>query len=172
MKNLLKFSLLGALFLSFFAACDSDDDTTTTPDPEVPAETNIVVTENITSDVTWEASNTYELASRITVEAGATLNIEPGTVIKGQAAGANATALLVARGGTLNANGRAALPIIFTSVADEIENADIAAGNFGSPNLPADINGLWGGVIILGNAPISASVGAVQTSVKVTRSTA
>ncbi|MCA1759762.1 MAG: hypothetical protein LC658_08320, partial [Bacteroidales bacterium] len=32
-----------------------------------------------------------------------------------------------------------------------------AAGNFGSPNLDPDINALWGGVIVLGKAPISAS---------------
>ncbi|MDZ7848706.1 MAG: hypothetical protein U5L96_19340 [Owenweeksia sp.] len=34
---------------------------------------------------------------------------------------------------------------------------DVAAGNFGSPNLDPDINGLWGGVIVLGKATISGS---------------
>jgi len=98
------------------------------------------------------------LAGRITVTAGVTLTIEPGTIIKGEAGtGANATALLVARGGKLNANGTATSPIIFTSVADELDYADMAAGNFASPNLEASVNGLWGGVIILGKAPISAS---------------
>jgi len=42
-------------------------------------------------------------------------------------------------------------PIIFTSVADEIELGMIA-----SPNLDPDLNGLWGGLIVLGYAPISA----------------
>jgi hypothetical protein len=89
---------------------------------------------------------------------GVTLTIEPGTVIKGEAGtGANATALLIARGGKLMAEGTAAKPIIFTSVADEITPADVAAGNLGSPNLDSDINGLWGGVIVLGKARISAS---------------
>lgn len=118
----------------------------------------ILVTDNITSDTVWEDGNIYVLGGRITVEAGATLTIEGGVVIKGEAGvESNATALLVARNATLNANGTATQPIIFTSVADEITPEDVDAGNFGSPNLSADINGLWGGVIVLGNAPISAS---------------
>lgn len=119
---------------------------------------NKVITSNITSNTTWYSDTIYQLAGRIAVEDGATLTIEPGTIIKGEAGtGANATALLIARGGKLIADGTAALPIIFTSVADEISQADIAAGNFASPNLDPTINGLWGGLIILGNAPISAS---------------
>ncbi len=120
--------------------------------------TEVLLTSNITSDATWTSDKVYILGGRITVEAGATLTIEPGTIIKGQAGtGANATALLVARGGKLMAEGTATKPIIFTSVADELSIADIAAGNFASPNLGSDVNGLWGGVIVLGKAPISAS---------------
>lgn len=116
------------------------------------------LTTNITANTTWETGKTYILGGRITVTSGATLTIQPGVVVKGQAGiGANATALLVARGGKLNANGTAALPIIFTSVADEITPEDIAAGRFISPNLEPTINGLWGGVLILGKARISAS---------------
>jgi len=117
---------------------------------------NKVITSNITSNTTWHSDTIYQLAGRIAVEDGATLTIEPGTIIKGEAGtGANATALLIARGAKLIAEGTAAAPIIFTSVADEISQADIAAGNFASPNLDPTINGLWGGVIILGKAPIS-----------------
>lgn len=120
--------------------------------------TNEVITENISGDVTWTADKVYELGGRITVLDGATLTIEPGTVIKGQAgAAANSTVLLVARGGKLMAEGTATLPIIFTSVADEITPEDVAAGNFASPNLDPSVGGLWGGVIVLGKAPISAS---------------
>ena len=119
---------------------------------------NKVITSNIKTNTTWYSDTIYQLAGRIAVEDGATLTIEPGTIIKGEAGtGANATALLIARGGKLIAEGTAALPIIFTSVADEISQADIEAGNFASPNLDPTINGLWGGLIILGNAPISAS---------------
>lgn len=117
----------------------------------------IRVTDNITSNTTWKDGKTYILGGRIAVESGVTLTIEGGAVIKGEAGtGSNASALLVARGATLNANGTATAPIIFTSVADEITPEDIDNGNFASPNLDADIQGLWGGVIILGNAPISA----------------
>ncbi len=121
-------------------------------------EKTVRLTSNITSDATWTSDKVYILGGRITVEDGATLTIEAGTLIKGEAGtGANATALLVARGGKVMAEGTADAPIIFTSFADEITPEDIASGNFASPNLDPDINGLWGGVIVLGRAPISAS---------------
>lgn len=124
---------------------------------------NFLVSSNITSDVTWTADKIYELGGRIAVESGATLTIEPGTIIKGQAGtGANATALLIAKGAKIMAQGTAAKPIIFTTVADEISIADVTAGNFASPNMDATANGLWGGLIILGNAPISASSASIQ----------
>jgi hypothetical protein len=93
--------------------------------------TNVVISSNITSNTTWTADNVYELGGRITVLDGVTLTIEPGTVIKGQAGtGANATALLVARGGKINAVGTQFKPIIFTSVADEITPEQVGAGTF------------------------------------------
>lgn len=155
-KHLKLFSLLFAFGMAFtFTACDEDDDK---PEPIEQDNDNVVVTENIAENTTWTADNIYQLAGRITVLDGATLTIEPGTVIKGeQGTQANATALLVARGGKLMAEGTATLPIIFTTVGDEITPEDIAAGDMSSPNLEADANGLWGGVIILGKAPISAS---------------
>lgn len=113
---------------------------------------NFEKTGTLSADETWESGKTYILKDRVTVPSGVTLTIEAGVVVKGEAGtGANASALLIARGGTLNANGTAASPIIFTSIADEITPGSIA-----SPNLDPTVNGLWGGVIILGNAPISA----------------
>ena len=139
-------------------SCKKDDENNDVVTPPVETPGTVVVTSNITSNTTWTAGTVYQLAGRITVTAGVTLTIEPGTIIKGEAGtGANATALLVARCGKLNANGTATAPIIFTSVADELDYADMAAGNFASPNLESTVNGLWGGVIILGKAPISAS---------------
>lgn len=117
----------------------------------------ITISSNISSDETWTTGNTYILAGRIAIEAGVTLTIEPGVVVKGESGTmTNATALLVARDATLNACGTASLPIVFTSVSDNLTPAMVAAGNYSSPNLPPDVNGLWGGVIVLGNAPISA----------------
>ncbi len=125
--------------------------------------TNVIVSSNITTNTTWTKDNIYELAGRITVVDGVTLTIEAGTIIKGQAGtGSNATALLVARGGKLQAVGTAAAPIIFTTIADELSKENVAAGNFASPNLDATTSGLWGGLIILGRAPISASAAEIQ----------
>lgn len=118
----------------------------------------ISVTGNITSNTTWETGKVYILESRIAVVSGVTLTIQPGVVVKGQAGtGANATALLIARGGKLIADGTADSPIIFTSFADQIMPGQIV-----SPNLDPDLNGLWGGLIVLGNAPISADAASVQ----------
>ena len=120
-----------------------------TAEPVEPAE--IEVTSNITANTTWESGKTYILTTRIAVVDGVTLIIEPGVVVKGEAGtGTNATALIIARGAKLMAEGTAEEPIIFTSVADEIE-----PGMIESPNLEPDINGLWGGLLILGKAPIS-----------------
>lgn len=124
----------------------------------VTDESTVLVESNITTNTTWTSDKVYVLGSRVSVESGAELTIEAGTIIKGQAGtGANATALLIARGGKLFANGTADAPIIFTSVADEI-----APGEKVSPNLDPTLNGLWGGLIVLGYAPISAASDAIQ----------
>lgn len=157
---LLKSSLVLLATVAFVSCKDETPDPG--PGPGTPI-TQIRVTDNVSADETWTSDKTYILGGRITVLDGATLTIEPGTVIKGEVgAGASSTALLVARGGKLMAEGTADKPIIFTSVADEITPEQVAGGNFKSPNLEPTANGLWGGVIILGKAPISASAAAVQ----------
>ena len=136
-----------------FTATDSDGDTQTATHVLTvgAAPTVITVSANITSNVVWETGKTYILANRIVVTAGNTLTIQPGVIVKGEAgSGANATALIIARGGKINAAGTAEAPIIFTSIADLI-----VAGQIASPNLDPDINGLWGGLIVLGRAPSS-----------------
>lgn len=143
MKKLLSMLAMAAMVTSFFACSDDDDD---------QVESNeLVITANITSNTTWETGKTYILGGRIAVTNGATLTIQPGVIVKGEAGvEANATALIIARGSKIDAQGSASQPIIFTSIADEIEPGDVE-----SPNLLPTVNGLWGGVIILGRAPIS-----------------
>ncbi len=99
---------------------------------------------DIAQDATWSADVVHQLDGRITVLDGVTLTIEAGTVITGNAAleGVNAAVLMVARGGMLMAMGTAANPIIMTTSADD-------------GTLTADNKGLWGGLVLLGNAPIS-----------------
>ena len=94
------------------------------------------------STVTWSSDKTYELNGFVFVNPGDTLEIEPGTEIQGRlGGGADASALIVASGGVIEAEGTASDPIVFTSVraADE--------------TLGRDDRGLWGGVILLGDAP-------------------
>lgn len=105
---------------------------------------DVDVTSNITTDTTWTSDNVYHLSGFITVD-GATLTIEAGTVIKGAAGtGTDATALIISQTGTINAIGFPSAPIIFTAEADPMD------GSWGPENGNA-----WGGLIILGNAPIN-----------------
>ena len=145
---------VGAGSVTLFVSDKNNQSKNATAVVNIVAEQSIFsVNTNITEDVTWKSGKIYILETRIAVESGATLTIEPGVIIKGEAGtGANATALLIARGATLIAEGTADAPIIFTSVADEI-----IPGQITSPNLDPDLNGLWGGVIVLGSARISAS---------------
>lgn len=134
------------------------DDGSCTFEEEPVDENTIKVTGNITSNTTWTTGKVYILTARIAVTNGATLTIEPGVIVKGEVGtGSNATALIIARGAKLMAEGTASQPIIFTTVADEITPGQIA-----SPNLDPTLNGLWGGLIVLGYAPISADAQAVQ----------
>ena len=110
---------------------------------------DIVVNSNITSNRTWTKTNTYILDGRVFVTDGVTLTIEPGTVIKGKARAAqDASALVIARGGRINAAGTAAEPIVFTAEADNLN------GNLGQND-----RGLWGGVVILGRARTNTASG-------------
>ncbi len=143
-----------------FTATDSDgdvDEFTHTLTVNAAPETEVeLVRGNIEENTTWTADKIWQLDTRVTVIDGVTLTIEPGTVIKGnEGQGAASTALLVARGGKLIADGTAALPIIFTSVFDPIDPAEVASGIYTSTTSPTQA-GLWGGVIVLGRAPISA----------------
>jgi len=108
-----------------------------------------------TDDITLTSGNTYILNGRVIMGSGATLTIEPGVVIKGsEGQEANASSLLIARGARIMAMGTADAPIIMTSINDNIQPGDIA-----SPNLDVNFTGLWGGLIVLGNAPVSTKAG-------------
>ncbi|MEQ8628862.1 hypothetical protein [Ekhidna sp.] len=162
MKKLFAIATLITGSLVMVSCGDDEGETITEVINELEGGLGVLVEANITSNTTWSADSIYVLADRIAVESGATLTIEAGTIIKGQAGtGANATALVVAQGGTLNAQGTASAPIIFTSVADEI-----TVGQIDSPNLSTDVDGLWGGLIILGNAKISVEGDASSTNIE------
>jgi hypothetical protein len=152
MKKSMSIMLMMAMFAFIITACNNN------PEPEPQPDITETVVANISENTTWESGKVYVLGGRIAVLSGVTLTIEPGVIVKGEAGtGPNATALLIARGATLMAEGTATQPIIFTSIADEIMPGDIE-----SPNLDPTLNGLWGGLIVLGNAPISADAASVQ----------
>ena len=122
---------------------------------DTPVVGTTIVKSGYVQTETWTADNVYELSGKVVVEAGHTLTIEPGTIIKGkEGSGTLASALVVMQGARINAVGTATQPIIFTSVLDNIQ-----PGQLSGTNLTEIDQGLWGGIIILGNAPISAADG-------------
>ena len=108
----------------------------------------VVVTDDITGDATWTSDNEYILDGLIFVDTLSTLTIEAGTVIKGKlqsniTTGDGASALIVRRGAQIFAEGTPESPIILTSELDDVTIPD---------DLLMTDRGLWGGVIILGEA--------------------
>lgn len=115
------------------------------------------VTGQLSSNTTWTADKIWYLEGKVVVPSGVTLTIQPGTIIKGrQGQEAAASALIVAKGGMLMAEGTAADPIIFTSELDNITFD--SEGNVGT-NLTKTDNEKWGGIALLGDAPSSTENG-------------
>ncbi|MBT7654975.1 MAG: hypothetical protein HN562_07560, partial [Flavobacteriaceae bacterium] len=111
---------------------------------------------NITSNLTLDASKMWLLKGRVSVVAGVTLTIPAGTIIKASAGtGADASTLIIARGAKIEASGTEEAPIVMTSISDNIEIGGTYPIN--GPSLSVESRGLWGGLIILGNAPASFS---------------
>ncbi len=94
-----------------------------------------ILTGNITSDTKLFKKNTYMLLGDVFVTNNAILTIEPGTVIIGDFK--TKGSLIISKGATIIADGLVTDPIVFTS-----NRSDKKAGD-------------WGGLIILGDAPIN-----------------
>ena len=130
-----------------------------------PEKTLVDVTSDISASETWTADNEYVLGTVIYVTNGATLTIEPGTVVRGLPDSAtpgtnDPGALVVTRGSKIMAMGTADFPISFT---DEFD--DNVPGS--TPTFPYDnkIDALdevanWGGVILLGTGYVANGTGA------------
>ncbi len=102
--------------------------------------------------MTLDKSKVYIIDRFAYVASGDVLTIPAGTILKANnGQGADASALIVARGGKIMAEGTAEEPIIFTSIKDEIQ-----PGEKTSTIDPTTLSqGQWGGLIILGKAPVS-----------------
>lgn len=111
----------------------------------------VVVTGQINGTMNWTNNFVYVLRGAVFVNEGATLNIQAGTLIAGEAGSVGT--LIVLRGGRLNAIGTREQPIVFTSDQPVGQRA----------------RGDWGGIILNGRAPLNIpggeGVGEAQTGV-------
>lgn len=152
MTRLLSACVLASLFSLSALACSDDgnlggapegDDTgTSSSSGSSPADPNaqkplVEVTGPIQTNTTWSAANRYLMKSLVAVRSGSTLTIEKGTTILGD--NATKAILLVEAGARIVAEGTADEPIVFTSQAPEGQKR---AGD-------------WGGLVVLGNAPVN-----------------
>ena len=107
------------------------------PPINIPADK--VITGNITTTTTLTADKEWILKGYVYVKEGATLIIQPGTVIKSDIA--EKGALCIERGAKILAEGTPSKPIVFTS------------GKSAGERSPGD----WGGIVILGRAKTNRS---------------
>ncbi len=103
--------------------------------------TNVTVEGELTSNSTWTADKVYLIKGFYYVRDGATLTIEPGTVIRGDKD--TKGSLIIEMGAKLIAEGTLDKPIVFTS------NFDAGSRGYGD----------WGGVILCGKAAINPAGG-------------
>lgn len=104
----------------------------------------------ISADTTWSNDRIYKIKRQVFVNSGATLTIEPGTLI--QASGQNAV-LVVEKGGKIMADGRREAPIVMT--------CDKPVGLRES--------GCWAGLIVLGDASMTRGTGLAEGVLPETR---
>jgi hypothetical protein len=128
-KILLKGLLLAAVTLT---SCGGDDDNNNSGGGD-----SVVILEGNLESRTLTKNTKYLIKGQTFVRSGNVLTIEPGTIIKGDKA--TKGTLIIDKGGRIEAVGTASEPIVMTS------------------NLPAGSRdrGDWGGLIILGNAPVN-----------------
>ena len=104
----------------------------------------------ISVDTTWDNDTIWRIQHQVFVNAGATLTIEPGTLIL--ARGQNAV-IVIEKGAKIMAMGRKEAPIVMTCDQD----------------LGLRESGCWGGLILLGNAPMTRGEGRAEGVLPETR---
>ncbi len=142
--------LLGLLAVAtlFVVGCAADDTADVTinqgggSNPINPSD--LVIGGTLSENLTLSTGNEYNLTSGLIVPEGITLTIEPGVIVRANTS--SDVYVAIQQGGVINAEGTSSNPIVFTS-------------NSATPN-PGD----WGGLIILGRAPINSVVGGDATS--------
>jgi hypothetical protein len=134
MKLMGRLARLGGALVMAAAMASTVHTQTTVPGIDKPV---IVVSGEITGTVNWTNNFYWVLRGAVFVREGATLNIQAGTQVVGEAGSVGT--LIVERGGILNAIGTREQPIVFTSDQPIGQRA----------------RGDWGGLIINGRAPLN-----------------
>jgi hypothetical protein len=149
MKNNL---ILGLAIITLLFSCATDDTSDIiinnyggnngggNTDPET-----IFLSGTYTQDLTLDSNNTYVLNGSLIMASGTTLTIPACMTIEALASGANVY-IAISQGAKIIANGTADCPIVLTSNA-----TNPAAGD-------------WGGLIILGRAPINSVTGSATAT--------
>jgi hypothetical protein len=142
--------ILGLALVSMIFSCSTDDtadiiinDNSVTNNTTGGGTTNpqtIFLSGTYTEDLTLDANNTYKLNGSLIMTSGTTLTIPAGMTIEALASGADVY-VAISQGAKIIANGTSDNPIVFTSDA-----SSPAAGD-------------WGGLILLGKAPINSVTG-------------
>lgn len=156
MKNNL---ILGIAIVSMLFSCTTDDtadiiindysdnsitNNTNPGDGTTPGQT-IKLAGTYAENLTLDPINTYILNGSLIMASGTTLTIPAGMTIKAEATGANVY-IAIAQGAKIIANGTASEPIVLTSAASNPSAGD------------------WGGLILLGKAPINSVVGGATST--------
>ena len=140
--------ILGLTLTSLlFSGCGNDDtaDIIININGDTGSTDAIELTGNQSADLTLEAGNEYIVTGPLIMESGTTLTVPAGMTVKAAATGADVY-IAIAQGAQIIADGTSSNPIVFTSAAT-------------TPNA-----GDWGGLIVLGNAPINSVTGGNATS--------
>lgn len=142
--------ILGLALVSMIFSCSTDDTSDIvindnsvtnnnsgggTTDPQT-----IFLSGTYTEDLTLDANNTYKINGSLIMASGTTLTIPACMTIEALASGSDVY-IAISQGARIVANGTQDCPIVFTSDA-----ANPAAGD-------------WGGLILLGRAPINSVTG-------------
>jgi len=142
--------ILGLALVASIFSCTTDDtsdivinNTTNSTNGGNPGSGNgqtIFLSGTYTQDLTLDVNNNYKINGSLIMASGTTLTIPACMTIEALAGGSDVY-VAISQGAQIVANGTANCPIVFTSDA-----ANPAAGD-------------WGGLIILGNAPINSVTG-------------
>ena len=95
------------------------------------------LTSSISSNTRLRGYRTYIVSNSVTVASGATLTLQPGTILKFN------TGCSLTVNGTLDAQGTRAAPIVFTSLKDDAHGGDANGDGEKTTAAGGDWNGIW-----------------------------